>query len=100
MIILGHDGKGRLQLDGRCDLELRENKNINKHKHKEKTTTTLLSSHPEEKDVPREHSNIMMDDATEEQDMVEVHGYKFYKRLRIVPDHHMRTRTIRLSYNG
>lgn len=65
MILLAHDGKGKLQLEGRCELELKETKD-----------------HP---DQNREHVSI------------DVTGFRFYRKLRIVPKHHMRSRTIRLS---
>lgn len=103
MIILGHDGKGRLQLNGRCDLELRE-----------KTTAPFITKDNGDDDDDTNHNNRDVDETEQNSpvkdapahemdmasEMIQVHGYKFYKRLRIVPDHHMRTRVIRLSYRG
>ena len=65
MILLAHDGRGKLQLEGRCELELKETK--------------------EGTDENTEQVNI------------NVTGFRFYRKLRIVPKHHMHTRTIRLS---
>jgi hypothetical protein len=101
MIILGHDGKGRLQLDGRCDLELREKRvhgktTIHENEHDGNYTQEqkVTESNRFVKEGPA-HEMEMTNDG-----MLEVHGYKFYKRLRIVPERHMRTRAIRLSYDG
>jgi broad specificity phosphatase PhoE len=59
MVILGHDGSGKLQLEGRCEVMLKEDEEDETH--------------------------------------VSVAGYKFHQRLRIVPNHHVKTRSIRLS---
>lgn len=66
MILLGHDGYGKLQLEGRCELDVNEMKNK----------------------TPRDQ---------ESSDEVKVTGFNFYRKLRIVPKHHMRCRNIRLS---
>lgn len=58
MVILGHDGSGKLQLEGRCEVTLKED---------------------------------------EEDKKVSVSGYKFHQKLRTVPSHYTRTRSIRLS---
>ncbi len=61
MILLAHDGKGKLELEGRCELELKET------------------------EENADGNNI------------DVTGFRFYDKLRIVPKHYMRSRTIRLS---
>jgi broad specificity phosphatase PhoE len=68
MVILGHDGNGKLQLDGRCELQLSKKEN--------------------------RQGNEGMDGGKDE---TLITGVKFYKKLRIVPKDHMRSRTVRLS---
>ena len=58
MVVLGHAGDGRLDLEGRCALELEED--------------------------PETHRS-------------RVKGYKFHKRLRILPKSHVRTVRFRIS---
>jgi broad specificity phosphatase PhoE len=58
MVVLRHNGEGRLELDGRCQLEMEEDK--------------------------------------EDQEM-KVTGYKFHKRLRILPQSAIRKVKIRMS---
>ena len=53
MVILGHDGSGKLQLEGRCEVTLQEDEHVS--------------------------------------------GYEFHQKLRTVPSHHKKTRSIRLS---
>jgi broad specificity phosphatase PhoE len=60
MIMLGHDGMGRLQLSGRYELEMKQ------------------------------------DETTTEMNTV---GYKFYRRLRVLPDEYIRKVKIRISYD-
>jgi broad specificity phosphatase PhoE len=70
MVILGHDGNGKLQLDGRCELELSEKK---------------------------EHDTKEGDGDGKAETIIDVTGVKFYKKLRIVPKNHVRSRIVRLS---
>jgi len=65
MILLAHDGCGKLQLEGRCELDVKETKN-------------------------NTHDQGISDE-------MKVTGFNFYRKLRIVPKHHMRCRNIRLS---
>jgi hypothetical protein len=65
MVILGHDGYGRLELEGRCELKI--------------TNTG---------DTDGENTND-----------IKVSGYKFYRKLKVVPKRHMRTRNIRMAYS-
>lgn len=58
MVVLGHSGEGKLDLEGRCDLDIERNS---------------------ENDDPH------------------VTGYKFHKRLRILPKHAIRKVKIRIS---
>jgi broad specificity phosphatase PhoE len=60
MVVLGHNGDGRLELEGRCALEV------------------------EEKDDDENQQN-------------KVTGYKFHKRLRILPRSAIRKVNIRIS---
>lgn len=62
MCVLGHNGKGKLELEGRCELEI------------------------DEKD----------EDKSEKKSVVL--GYKFFKKLRILPTKYLRPRQIRMSY--
>lgn len=73
MIILGHNGQGRLELQGRCALEMGS------------TTTAKLDSKNND-EAP-----------TEKEPEVHVTGYKFHKRLRILPKHAIRKVKIRIS---
>jgi hypothetical protein len=70
MVILGHDGNGKLQVDGRCELELSEKK---------------------------EHDTKEGDGDGKAETIIDVTGVKFYKKLRIVPKNHVRSRIVRLS---
>eukprot|EP00979_Chaetoceros_neogracilis_P006439 scaffold1309_cov214-Chaetoceros_neogracile.AAC.1 len=72
MIILGHDGQGKLQLDGRCELELKD------------------TAYVVEKNQDEEHGSDTKRRTT-------VSCYKFYRKLRIVPKNYSRSRSIRLS---
>jgi len=65
MVILGHDGAGKLQLMGRCELKLEE----------------------KESD----------DDDDDEDGRVEVVGYDFHRRLRILPSHVIQRLSVRIS---
>ena len=58
MVVLGHDGAGKLQLDGRYEVEIGENA-----KTREK----------------------------------EVRGYKFYERLRVLPEKYVHKLNVRIS---
>ena len=71
MIMLAHDGLGRLKLDGRCELELdkKEKKEVNGTEGTSKELDTVVT------------------------------GYKKYSRLRTLPPQWVRPRTVRMSYN-
>ena len=71
MIMLAHDGLGRLKLDGRCELELdkKEKKEVNGTEGTSKEFDTVVT------------------------------GYKKYSRLRTLPPQWVRPRTVRMSYN-
>ena len=74
MVMLAHDGLGRLKLDGRCELELDKK---------------------EKKEVNGTEGNT---NGKQELDAV-VTGYKKYSRLRTLPPQWVRPRTVRMSYN-
>ena len=76
MIILGHDGQGRLHLDGRCELDLKK------------------STAKDKVDGNENGSN----DADEKSETV-ILGYKKYDRLRTVPPQHVRPRKVRMCYD-
>jgi len=76
MIMLAHDGRGRLHLDGRCELELKKQR-----------------AAKENADEKEEH-----DDADEKSETVIV-GYKKYERLRTVPPQYVRPRKVRMCYD-
>ena len=74
MVILGHDGNGKLQLDGRCELTLSE----------------TVKAPEDEKNRDSDHHLMKVTDVT---------GVKFYEKLRIVAKDHIRSRNVRLSCN-
>jgi len=82
MIILGHDGRGKLQLTGRSELVLEDKKEKLKESSEGNDTAPGLDGNNGDDEV---------------QNAIDVSGYKFYRKLRIVPRCHMRARTIRLS---
>ena len=75
MVILGHDGQGRLHLDGRCELEL-----------KQRTAKDFEGK--------EEHAN-----GTDEKSETIIVGYKKYERLRTVPPQHVRPRKVRMCFD-
>lgn len=79
MVILGHDGNGKLQLNGRCEL-------LQKQQKKDK----------KEKESNKEQNNNEEEDSSNN---IQITGVKFHKKLRIVPETYIRTRTVRLSYD-
>ena len=85
MIILAHDGHGRLKLDGRCELELnvsKETENGDGHGDFKERETSLENRVKKETKKGR----------------VVVVGYKKHKRLRTLPPQYVQARTIRMSY--
>eukprot|EP00521_Asterionellopsis_glacialis_P016146 CAMPEP_0195294220 /NCGR_PEP_ID=MMETSP0707-20130614/14381_1 /TAXON_ID=33640 /ORGANISM="Asterionellopsis glacialis, Strain CCMP134" /LENGTH=489 /DNA_ID=CAMNT_0040355129 /DNA_START=506 /DNA_END=1975 /DNA_ORIENTATION=+ len=64
MVMLGHDGEGKLRLQGRCEIELKEDQ--------------------EEKDG-------------QTKSVKKVSGYRFHKRLNVLPKKYIRKVTIRIS---
>ncbi len=77
MVILGHDGQGRLHLDGRCELELKQR-----------------AAKKDSADGKDEHSNSV--DGKSE---TVIAGYKKYERLRTVPPQHVRPRKVRMCHD-
>jgi broad specificity phosphatase PhoE len=70
MVVLGHSGDGKLELNGRCQLEVQ----VVEEQQKEGETTTTTAGKT-----------------------TRVTGYKFHKRLRILPKEALRTVKIRIS---
>jgi hypothetical protein len=72
MVLLGHDGHGRLRLTGRYELEL-------------------------SKRVTKE--NGAADNTDNSDNEVHVTGHRHWKRLRVLPDEYIRKVYIRISYD-
>lgn len=70
MCVLSHDGMGRLRLEGRWNLQLKERE-----------------------------IEVDGDDDKKKEKIVEVDDYRFHKRLRILPQAAIRKVAIRISYN-
>ena len=68
MVMLKHDGQGRLKLDGRCELEL------------EKVKSSIINK--ENNRAKEEHHGSAVDN---EVDRVVVTGYKKHAKLRTLP---------------
>lgn len=95
IIVLGHDGMGRLKLDGRCELELSkhfvgdENNESEEEKMRRNDETkgqTLNSSHAEITTTTGITTTV-------------VTGYKKHSRLRTIPPQWLYPRTVRMCYN-
>ena len=72
MVMLGHDGEGKLRLQGRCEIELKE-------EEEQDETTTTKENGQSPKTVKK------------------VSGYRFHKRLNVLPKKYIRKVTIRIS---
>ena len=70
MVVLGHSGDGRLDLEGRCELDVVEEQK---------------EGDPED---THNHNNNKKSHVT---------GYQFHKRLRILPKSHIQTVKFRIS---
>ncbi|CAB9519268.1 mutase-like protein [Seminavis robusta] len=91
MVAMGHDGHGRLRLQGRYQLHLKERpvaKNNDIMSNGEKT---------QEQESDKDKKNEGGADPPESE--WEVDEYKFYKRLRILPCGAIRKVPIRISYS-
>lgn len=77
MVILGHDGQGRLHLDGRCELELKQR-----------------TAKRDSADGKEEHAN-----GVDEKSETVIVGYKKYERLRTVPPQYVRPRKVRMCHD-
>jgi len=89
MVVLGHDGLGRLRLQGRYNLHLKERAEANGNKasdDKEKKDARLLDA------VGSDASSVVSKEQV-------VDEYRFYKRLRILPQAAIRKVDIRISYS-
>lgn len=80
MVILGHNGQGRLELQGRCALEV--------------GPKPVVGNEDEEKKEGKDDQNGFKQ---QNDDELHVTGYKFHKRLRILPKHAIRKVKIRIS---
>lgn len=78
MVILGHDGQGRLHLDGRCELEL-----------KQRSAKKDSAADGKEEDA----------NGVDEKSETVIVGYKKYERLRTVPPQHVRPRKVRMCHD-
>ena len=81
MVLLGHDGRGRLKLNGRCELKLRRKEEddgdrcVQEEEKKKNAGCRVVNG-----DFP-----------------VRVDGFRFHDKLRVLPRKFIDTRTIRLS---
>jgi len=80
MVVLGHNGQGRLELQGRCALDLGSQPS---------TRTSSTEGEVEKKDKDGSSSS--------KEEELHVTGYKFHKRLRILPRNAIRKVKIRIS---
>lgn len=87
MVMLAHDGLGRLKLDGRCELELREvAEREEERSEKEKDGG---GGGGENEDTQRDGPKTA----------TVVTGYTKHPRLRTLPPQFVRPRTVRMCYN-
>jgi len=98
MIILGHNGEGRLELQGRCALEL--GPSTTNGGTTSITTKDLVpppndkgTESTDERDIPTKEESGKNEDLNP----IGVTGYRFHKRLRIVPKNAIRKVKIRIS---
>jgi len=80
--MLGHDGYGRLRLEGRYQLMLKEK------------TVSCAEKEKSESDADGKNAS-----SAENVKEMEIDEYKFFKRLRILPQAAIRKVHIRISYN-
>ena len=80
MVVLGHNGEGRLELQGRCALELGPTPTT------DATATASTTSRSNQEATAQDEPPTLC-----------VKGYRFHKRLRIVPKNAIRKVKIRIS---
>ena len=89
MVILAHDGCGRLKLDGRCDLELRSvDKIVDESGKNDVEERELANSNAERDGMKKKKGSTTV-----------VVGYKMHKRLRTLPPQYVQARAIRMCHN-
>lgn len=96
MIALGHDGHGRLRLEGRYQLHLKESSKANS-----KLGANGQHASEQSNEEQKEKENAAATENNLETSNVkgtEVDEYRFYKRLRILPQAAIRKVPIRISY--
>lgn len=89
MVILAHDGFGRLKLDGRCELELEEISNDSEEE--EGNEDGEKTSKDEEKNTVQSSKG--------KTSTTSVVGYNKFKRLRTLPPQYIQTRTAKMCFN-
>ena len=93
MVILEHDGCGKLQLQGRCELELEKKNEIQTARHSDFNASWILDEHKNtKKSILSSIFTTSIDDTKET-----VVGFQFHKRLRTLPPKYIKKRKKRLS---
>ena len=85
MVILKHDGSGRLQLDSRCEMVFETNDNED---------DSGKGIHAIKNDSAQEISNNEM-----KRPNLRVVGYEKHRRLKLLPPHLIRPRTAHMFYS-
>lgn len=88
IIVLGHNGLGRLKLDGRCELEL--SKCFIGEENNESEEEKLRRSDESTRQTSNSSTGITTTIVT---------GYKRHSRLRTIPPQWLYPRTVRMCYN-
>ena len=91
MVILEHDGCGKLQLQGRCELELEKQNQRQVARQSDFNASWVFDDHKSTK------RSILSSLFTKSIDDTTVVGYKFHKRLRTLPPKYIKKRKRRLS---
>ena len=108
MVMLGHDGHGRLALQGRCQLLLKEkaeaeevdpDKEKTEEEEKTKDADNTNGDNKEVSESKNENAGAVPQNPKKKDKILEVDEYKFFKRLRILPQAAIRKVDIRISYN-
>merc|ERR1712226_977726 len=93
MVILEHDGCGKLQLQGRCELELEKKNEIQTARRSDFNASWILDEHKNTKQSILSSIFTSSIDDTKET----VVGFQFFKRLRTLPPKYIKKRKKRLS---
>lgn len=83
MVILKHDGSGRLQLDSRCEVEFE----------------TVDIEHAEDSNAAKGNCATSATNGATKQSITKVVGYTKHRRLKLLPPHLIQPRTVRMYHN-